>query len=273
MRTADGTLDFAELQRALTPRTRLLAIGAASNALRTVTDVAAAARLAHAVGAQVFVDAVHYAPHNLVDVQKLDCDFLSCSAYKFYGLHLGILYGREALLTSVDIPKLAPAGDDVPVRLRPAPRITKPSPEPAPPSIFWACWPPKGEFLSRRQALQQSFAALHERGEALVEHLWAGLTALPGVTVYGLPPTGERTPTVSFAVDGRRSGDVAEALAQQAVFVSSGDFYATTLVRKLGRSADGLVRVGCACYTTAEEIRAATDRTARRAALDQSPQE
>lgn len=254
VRAADGTLDFAELGRALTPRTRLLAIGAASNALGTVTDVAAAAGLAHAVGARVFVDAVHYAPHNLVDVKQLDCDFLACSAYKFYGPHLGVLYGREALLQSVDIPKLAPASNEVPNRLETGTLNHEAIAGTRAAIDFLASLAPAAKAPSRRQALKQCFAALHARGQALTERLWTGLVGLPGVTVYGLPPTGQRTPTVSFAVAGRPSADLAAALAEQAVFVSSGDFYATTLVRKLGREADGLVRVGCACYSTAEEI-------------------
>lgn len=254
VRTADGTLDFAALEQTLSPRTRLLAIGAASNALGTVTDVTTAARLAHAVGAKVFVDAVHYAPHHLVDVQKLECDFLSCSAYKFYGPHLGILYGRQALLQSVDIPKLAPASDEAPMRLETGTQNHEAIAGARAAIDFLAALAPQAESLGRRRALQQSFAALHARGLALTEQLWQGLTALPGLTVYGLPPTGPRTPTVSFAVAGRPAAELAAALARQALFVSSGDFYATTLVRKLGCSADGLVRIGCACYTTAAEI-------------------
>ena len=116
MDPAAGVLDWADLEQAITPRTKLLAIGAASNALGTVTDVAAAARLAHAKGALVFVDAVHYAPHVLVDVKALGCDFLACSAYKFYGPHVGVLWGRRDLIASVDIPKLIPAPEAPPER-------------------------------------------------------------------------------------------------------------------------------------------------------------
>src|SRR5205823_581131 len=104
--TETGTLDWADLERAITAKTKVLAIGAASNALGTITDVKRAAALAHAVGATVFVDAVHYAPHVLADVQDLGCDFLSCSAYKFYGPHIGILWGKRALIESLDAPRL-----------------------------------------------------------------------------------------------------------------------------------------------------------------------
>ena len=106
MNPEEGALDWTSLEQAITPRTKLLAIGAASNALGTITDVAAAARLARAHGALTFVDAVHYAPHTLVDVKALGCDFLACSAYKFYGPHVGLLWGRGDLIASLDVPKL-----------------------------------------------------------------------------------------------------------------------------------------------------------------------
>ena len=117
MDASRGVLDWDSLRTAITPRTKLLAIGAGSNALGTITDVAAAAKLAHAVGALVYVDAVHYAPHHLVDVRAMDCDFLGCSSYKFYGPHVGIIYGREQLLRALDVPKLAPAPDTAPERM------------------------------------------------------------------------------------------------------------------------------------------------------------
>ena len=108
--------------------------------------------------------------------------------------------------------------------------------------------------LGRRAALAVAFAELHARGQKLFERLWEGLGAIPGVTRHGLPPSAPRTPTVSFSVEGRSSDDVAEALARRAVFASSGDFYALTVIRRLGREKDGVVRAGCACYTTDGEI-------------------
>src|SRR5688500_5200994 len=114
---ASGALDRDDLDRKLGPRTRLLAIGAASNAIGAITDVRRAADLAHAAGAQVFVDAVHYAPHALVDVARLDCDYLACSPYKFYGPHLGVLYGRQALMECLVVPKLMPALNAAAARL------------------------------------------------------------------------------------------------------------------------------------------------------------
>lgn len=248
-----ASLDWTDLKQALTPRTRLLAIGAASNALGTVSDVAAAARLAHEVGALVFVDAVHYAPHTLVDVKALDCDFLACSAYKFYGPHLGMLYGKADLLQAIDIPKLIPAPDGIPHRLETGTQNHEAIAATRAAIDFLAGLSPLAA-KNRRAALQHSFEALHARGQALVTRLWQGLEAIPHVTLYGLPPTFERTPTVSFTVRGVPAHQAAKALAQQALFVSSGDFYATTVVQKLGHSEDGVIRAGCACYTTESEI-------------------
>src|SRR5690349_20258936 len=117
MNTNDGRLDWRDLEGQLGPKTRLLAIGAASNALGTITDVRGAAELAHAAGALVFVDAVHLAPHEIIDVQEMDCDFLACSAYKFYGPHVGILYGKRDLLQALDVPKIQPSPDRAPERM------------------------------------------------------------------------------------------------------------------------------------------------------------
>ena len=246
-----GELDLDDLARLLGPRTRLVAIGAASNAIGTITDVARAARLAHEAGALVFVDAVHYAPHALVDVRALDCDFLACSAYKFYGPHIGILYGRRTLVEELDVPKLAPAPNCAPERLETGTLSHESMVGAAAAVDFLAGLAPGA---TRRERLRGAFAGLDERSMALARHLWEGLRAIPGVRTYGPPPGRPRTPTVSFAMRGRTSDEVARALAPRGLFVSSGDFYATTVVERLGHAADGLVRVGCACYTTSEEI-------------------
>jgi selenocysteine lyase/cysteine desulfurase len=187
--------------------------------------------MAHAAGALAFVDAVHYAPHALVDVAAIDCDFLACSAYKFYGPHVGVLYGRRALLEGLDVPKLDPAPDTAPDRLE--------------------------------TGTQNHEGIVHLRGQQLFTRLWDGLGAIRGVTRYGPPPSAPRTPTISFAVDGHDPGDVAASLAERAVFVSHGDFYATTVIERLARGPGGLVRAGCACYTTAAEIDRLVDGVAR----------
>ncbi len=246
-----GGLDWNMLEEALTPRTRLLAIGAASNALGTISDVARAAELVHAAGGLCFVDAVHYAPHTLVDVRRLGCDFLACSAYKFYGPHVGVLYGRADLIRGLDVPKLAPAPESAPERLETGTLNHEGIAGTAAAVDFLASLAPGA---TRRQRLAATYVALHVRGQLLLERLWQGLAAVPGVRLYGPEPGSPRTPTVAFTVDGQSSEDAARALGREGLFVSSGDFYATTVVSRLGVGEGGLLRAGCACYTTEEEV-------------------
>jgi cysteine desulfurase family protein (TIGR01976 family) len=255
-----GELDWEALEAAISRRTRLVAVGAASNALGTVTDVARAARMAHDAGALAFVDAVHYAPHLLPDVTAMAADFLACSAYKFYGPHVGVLWSRPELLADLDVPKLEPAPDGVPERIETGTLNHEGIAGTAAAVDFLAAIAegsgrePTGAGGNRRERLATSYELLHAEGDRLLARLWSGLSAIPGVTLYGPPPGRPRTSTVSFAVAGRRSHDVARALADQAVFVSSGDFYAATVMQRLGHAEDGLVRAGCACYTTEAEV-------------------
>lgn len=246
-----GQLDMADLAAAIGPRTRLVAIGAASNALGTINDVRRVADLAHAAGALVMVDAVHYAPHALVDVAALGADFLACSAYKFYGPHIGVLWGRQALIEELDLPRLEPAPDHSPERQETGTQNHEGIVGAAAAVEFLAAL---GAGATRRDRLIASFAALHARGQDLVTRLWSGLREVPGVALYGPPPSAPRTPTVAFTVRGATSERVARALADRAVFVSHGDFYAQTVIARLGRTADGVVRAGCACYTTGDEV-------------------
>jgi cysteine desulfurase family protein (TIGR01976 family) len=249
---ASGELDWDDLRRAFSSRTRLLAVGAASNALGTVNDVTTAARLAHEAGALLFVDAVHYAAHEVVDVRAFDCDFLACSAYKFYGPHVGVLYGRQRLLDAIDVPKLEPAPDSSPDRVETGTQNHEGIAGAAAAVDVLASFAPAG--LARREALVRTMTALHERGAAQLARLWEGLGSIGGVTRYGPPPGRPRTSTLSFVLAGRSSEEVARHLADRGVFVSNGDFYAATVVRRLGHAEDGLVRVGCAAYTTDEEV-------------------
>jgi cysteine desulfurase family protein (TIGR01976 family) len=251
MDPATGQLDFDDLDRQVTSRTKLLAVGAASNALGTITDVREAGRRASTVGALVFVDAVHYAPHQLVDVHALDCDFLACSAYKFYGPHIGVLYGRRDLLGSLDVPKLEPAPDEAPDRLETGTKNHEGLAGTAAAVDFLASL---ATGPTRRARLKAALEALHGRGAAQLERLWNGLMAIEGVRVYGPPPGTPRTPTIAFTVGDRPSAEIARGLADRGVFVSDGNFYALTVVERLGRSQQGLVRAGCAAYTTPEEI-------------------
>ncbi len=250
--TTRGVLDWSSLEAAITPRTKLVAINAASNALGTITDVAKAAELAHAVGAKVFVDAVHYAPHNLVDVAALGCDFLGCSAYKFYGPHIGILWGKRDLIESLDVPRLMPAPQESPERLETGTQNHEGIAGAAAAVEFLASL--AGNRGSRRSALDATFGALHARGDALLARMWNALSEIDGLTLYGPPPGTPRTPTLSFTLRGYKTDDVAVALAKRGVFVSNGDFYAATVVDRLGLVPDGLVRVGCSCYTSDAEI-------------------
>jgi cysteine desulfurase family protein (TIGR01976 family) len=246
-----GQLDWDDLQRCIGRRTRLVAIGAASNLLGTINDVTRATRMAHDAGANVFVDAVHYAAHELVDVRAIGCDYLACSAYKFHGPHIGVLFGREELLAALDVPKLAPAPNRAPERLETGTQSHEAIAGAAAAVNFIASL---GSGETRRSRLASAFAALHEHGAAVFQRLWNGLCSTPGVRVYGPRPGSRRTPTVSFTLEGTPAHDVARHLAARGVFVSDGDFYATTAVARLGESRHGLVRAGCACYTTEEEV-------------------
>ena len=252
MNPASGELDWSALERAFSPRTKLLAIGAASNILGTITDVAAAARLAHDAGALCFVDAVHYAPHVLVDVRAIGCDLLVCSPYKFYGPHLGTAFVRRDLLQRLDVPKVEPASNAAPERLETGTLSHEAIVGAGAAVDFLASL--ANHAASRRDGLVRTMAALHERGVRQLTRLWEALSAIPDVTVYGPPPSRPRTSTVSFVVDGVDSTAVARHCAERGLFVSNGDFYALTVVRRLGHEKDGVVRLGCAAYTSDDEV-------------------
>jgi cysteine desulfurase family protein (TIGR01976 family) len=254
MRPEDGTLDEDDLESKLDERVRLLALGAASNALGTVNDVARLAARARSVGALVFVDAVHYAAHQAPDVAAWGCDFLACSAYKFYGPHVGVLWGRRDRIEALDAPRLEPAGSASPERLETGTLSHEGIVGAGAAIDFIASLAEGGRAYPRRTRLLRVSEALHARGQALLGRLWSGLESAPGVTLFGPPPGAPRTPTVAFVVKGLEASDVASSLATRAAFVSHGDFYATTVARVLGHEGDGLVRAGCAAYTTEEEV-------------------
>jgi cysteine desulfurase family protein (TIGR01976 family) len=230
-------IDYDHLQRLAGPKTRLIAIGGASNAVGTINDLSRARAIARAVGAMLFVDAVHLAPHEPIDVQAIGCDFLACSAYKFYGPHIGILFARRELLDSLPFPKLDPAPDTSPERAETGTQNQE----------GIAGVTPTVEFMKR-----VGYDRLHREGQRFTKMLWDGLSSMRRVRLHGPPPSKPRTPTVAFTVDGMTSEAVARALAERALFASHGDFYAATLVRGLG--VEGLVRIGCACYTTDDEV-------------------
>jgi selenocysteine lyase/cysteine desulfurase len=180
-----------------------------------------------------FVDAVHYAPHQLVDVRIWDCDFLACSAYKFHGPHVGVLYGKKEQLEILDVPKLAPAPDTAPEKLETGTQSHEGIVGAAAAVDFLASLarPANGAHpVSRRERLQAVFDAFHERGSGLLRRLWEELREIRGITVYGPPPSAPRTPTLAFALHGRSAQEVSQLLAAEAIFASHGNFYAVTVV-------------------------------------------
>ena len=251
MNVETGELEWGDLERFITSKTKLVAIGAASNALGTINDVEQAVRLAHSVGALAFVDAVHYAPHALIDVKSTDCDFLAMSAYKFYGPHTGVLFGKQHLLEKIDFPSLVPAPDYAPENVETGTQNQEGMVGAAAAVDFLASLSTAG---TRRQRLDQAFSEMHVRNSILTRKLWIALTSLDGVRVYGPSPDKPRTPTISFTIDNVRSSDAARQLSEKGLFLSHGDFYAATVITRLGLEPEGLLRAGCACYTTADEV-------------------
>src|SRR4051794_24875285 len=260
-----GQLDWDDLDRCLSQhRTKVLALGAASNALGTINDIPRAVAMAHEADALAFVDAVHYAPHQLIDVRAWGCDFLACSAYKFYGPHLGVLYGRNELLRDLDVTKLRPAPDTVPERMETGTQNHEGIVGAAAGVEFLAGLSGTGDgpdaiggsspgLVTRRHRLASVLDILHERGCMLLERLWDGLGGIPQVRLFGPPPSAPRTPTVSLVVKGLPASEVASRLARRSIFASHGDFYAQTVAERLGQSGEGLLRLGCACYTEEDE--------------------
>jgi len=249
MNVDSGQLEFGRLGDLLSGKTKLVAIGAASNILGTINEFEKACAMARDLGALSFVDAVHYAAHELIDVKKIGSDFLACSAYKFYGPHIGILYGRKELLEVVDSPKIRPAPDHSPERVETGTQNHEGIAGAAAAVDFIASLTDHG---SRRERLVAVSAEMHARQHRMVTQLWEGLNAIDGVRLYGPTPDLPRTSTISFTVRGYTSDEVARRLADKGIFASDGDFYALTVIERLGLK--GVVRAGCACYTTEDEV-------------------
>jgi cysteine desulfurase family protein (TIGR01976 family) len=267
IREADCTLDIDDLRLKITSRTKLVAVGYAANAVGTVNDVETVVGWAREVGALSFIDAVQFAPHGPIDVQALGCDFLVCSAYKFFGPHLGILYGRLPLLTDIAAYKVRPS-------------------DPLPPGK-WETGTQNHECLAgliatieylaelgrahlhpyadrfpgmsgRRLELHAAMAAIQEQERVLAARLLAGLAPLPGVRIHGLTAPEDlprRVPTIALTVDGHTPRELAEALAERGIFCWDGNYYALTLMERLGlEETGGALRIGLAHYNTPEEI-------------------
>jgi cysteine desulfurase family protein (TIGR01976 family) len=265
---SDCTLDMHDLRAALQEKPRLVAVGYASNAVGTINPVAEITRLAHAAGALVYIDAVQYAPHGLIDVQELDCDFLVCSAYKFFGPHVSMLYGKYELLESLQAYKV-----------RPSPKL--------PPEKFetgtgnfegyagmlgaieYLQWVGEnfgegevgkfaGKYSGRALKLKQAMSAIQTTEHDLSRALLDVLEETPGVTIYGITDRqllNQRVPTVSFTLKGRHPRKVAEELAAENIYVWDGNYYALAVTERLGlEESGGMVRVGPVHYNTGEEI-------------------
>ena len=249
----DGTLDEEDMVRQVTPKTRVVALGYASNALGTVNDLPLARRLSKAVGAWLVVDAVHYAPHFPLDVVELDVDFLLCSAYKFYGPHVGILYARPGLLDRLKPDRLATQDAAAPYCIETgtlnhaAIAGVKAAVE------YIAGW---GEGATLRDRVAAAMEAISAWEHALAATYYSQVKMTPGVTVWGPDfSTTRRAPTVSITIDGVDPAEAARRLGERGVFVWDGHFYAARAVEALGLSGrGGLLRAGMSMYTTREDV-------------------
>ena len=247
----DGSLDTAAYEAALGPRTRLVALGWASNAMGTINDLLPLLEQARSVGALTFVDGVHSVPHLLPAARAMGCDFLACSPYKFYGPHAGAMYVAAEMLDALDVPRLPCAPQSAPERFETGTQNHEALAGVTATVDFLASL---ADGDTRRARLGRAYSAMHARGEALVARLWDGLGEVPGLTRYGPPPGRPRTPTVAFTVPGYDARAVASHLSEKhGVFVSHGNFYAAYVPEDLG-VVGGLVRAGCACYTTEDEV-------------------
>ncbi|MDJ0702963.1 MAG: cysteine desulfurase-like protein [Leptolyngbyaceae cyanobacterium MO_188.B28] len=256
----DCTLDMVDLERQLTPRTRVVAVGYASNAVGTINDVAQIVKLAHAVGALVFIDAVHYAPHGPIDVNELDCDFLACSAYKFFGPHIGVLYGKHEHLTRLRPYKVRPASDQVPSRWEMGTQNHEGLAGTVAAIDYLA---DLGRRVSptvgnRREALLSTMQATQQYERELCQQLVPNLLQIPGLTFFGVTDPSHfirRTPTVALRMATHTPYEVAKALGNRGIFTWNGNFYALNLSERLGvESSGGFLRIGLVHYNTIEEV-------------------
>jgi cysteine desulfurase family protein (TIGR01976 family) len=255
----DATLSLEKFTALLSSRTRMVALGYASNAVGTIIDLAPFISAAHRVGALVYVDAVHFAPHGIIDVRAIDCDFLACSAYKFCGPHIGILYGKKTLLDSLTAYKVRPSSAVPPGKWETGTQNTEAI------AGLRACLGYLGELgvesstdpLSRL-ALTTGMKRIVTHESSLSQRFLAGLKDVPGARLYGIAdPTRipERTPTFGFTLDGCFPHTAAERLAERSIFVWDGHFYAKGVVDQLGLAQHGgLIRIGFAHYNTIDEV-------------------
>ena len=259
LRPADCTLDLDDLQARLTPRTRLVAIGCASNIVGTINPVGEICRRAHAVGAQVFLDAVHYAPHALPDVAAWGCDWLACSAYKFFGPHVGVLYGRPELLAAVTPYKLRPVTESLPGRWMTGTQNHEGIAGARAAIGYLADLGRQVDpgAASLRSALQAAYAAIGGYERTLSASLLSDLAGLPDIRVLGITSPDrlhERTPTFGLVHRRLHAAEIVERLGELGLFAGHGNFYALEFTEALGLEPQGVVRIGLMHYNTHEEI-------------------
>jgi cysteine desulfurase family protein (TIGR01976 family) len=255
-------IEAKDLQALLTDRTKLLCLNYASNLTGSINDVKALTEIAHKAGALVYVDAVQFTPHRLVDVQALGCDFLACSAYKFFGPHLGIVWGREEILEGLIAYKCRCSDNDLPQRFETGtPQIELLAGLTATVDYFDWLGGEIGSTGSRRQRIAAAYQASIDHEEPLANQLIAGLQEIDGITIAGITNpnrANHRVPTVSFRHKSVAPVAISTALAKANIFVWDGHNYAYELVRHLGiPEAEGVVRIGMAHYNTAAEVTAA----------------
>ena len=254
----DCTLDMDDMRRQITPKTRLVAVGYASNAVGTINDVAEVVKLAHAVGALCFIDAVHYAPHGPIDVRALDCDFLACSPYKFFAPHMGTIYGKRVHLEQFQPYKVRPASNATPDRWETGTKNHEGMAGVTAAVDYLAALGAGQEGTTRRTALLAAMNEIQAYEQALSEKLIAGLLEIPGLTFYGIREPERfawRTPTVAIRIARFSPRELAEQLGERGIFTWDGNYYALNLAERLGVQEDGgMLRIGLVHYNTIEEI-------------------
>ena len=256
----DCTLDLDDLKRKITSKTKLVAVGYASNAVGTINPVAEITKLAHEAGALMFIDAVHYAPHGLIDVKALDCDFLVCSPYKFFGPHMGTLYGKREHLVRFTPYKVRPAPDSLPDRWETGTQVQELIAGIGAAVDYLAelgrqCDP---GAANRRNALAAAYRATHQHETALLSRLIEGLLAIPRLRFFGIRDPKrfhERCSTVSVRIGDHHPTETAKFLGERGIFTWDGNYYALNLTERLGvEKTGGLLRIGLVHYNTMEEV-------------------
>jgi cysteine desulfurase family protein (TIGR01976 family) len=260
IREADCTLDLDDLKRKITSQTKLVAVGYASNIVGTINPVAEITKLAHAAGALMFIDAVHYAPHGSIDVRDLDCDFLVCSPYKFFGPHMGTLFGKREHLQKFKPYKVRPATNVWPESWETGTQVQELIAGIAAAVDYVAelgrrCDPSAN---TRREALLAAYRATHSHETALLTRLIEGLQRIPGVRIFGITDPkrlNERCATVSFRLGDHHPTKIATFLGDRGIFTWDGNFYALNLSERLGvEQHGGVLRIGLVHYNTADEV-------------------